>query len=146
MISAREYQHQFWYSLVDINIISNTSIVNNCLIIYNLSFLLVIQHQASLIQSVHVDVSVTTGDITKSWYWLDCMRLMSLFLCRPVNITKYRLGWKELWANEKPFPNHMINICYKLTLPIRYLLYGKQGFQFGGVEVWTRYSVCSQDM
>ena len=31
---------QYWYSVVDINVISNTSIVNNCLL-YSSSFLLV---------------------------------------------------------------------------------------------------------
>ena len=57
-----------------------------------------IQYQASLIQIARVDVGVTTGDVTKIRYWQanDDWR-------KPVNITKYGLRWKQLWANEKPF-------------------------------------------
>ena len=39
----------------------------------------------------------------KTWYSMACMRAMSIhvFLCKPVYIIKYSLGWKQLLAIEK---------------------------------------------
>ena len=63
---------QYWYSVVDSNIISNTSIVNNCFII---EFVFSLdncgnnsQHQNILIYKSRVDVGITTGYVNESCY------------------------------------------------------------------------------
>ena len=95
--------------MVDINAISNTSTVNNCFIIWFVFYFgncgNNIQHQTLLIRLARVDVGVITDGVTntKSWYWLACTRMTSLFSCNLVNITKYGLGWTHFGANEKPF-------------------------------------------
>ena len=50
-----------------------------------------------------IDVRVITSDVTRIWYCLACTRMTSLFSRKPVNITKYGQGWKQLWASGKLF-------------------------------------------
>ena len=62
-----------------------------------------VRTQLSPAQKARTDVGVRIADIIKSWYWLACTRKTSLFSCKPANVTKYGLGWKQRWVNKKTF-------------------------------------------
>ena len=76
----------------------HTSVIKNC---FTIQFIFSLdncgnnsQHQISLIQKARIEVGLSAGDVTKSWYLI----LESYITCKCVQASVYHDIWTELTA------------------------------------------------
>ena len=127
-IDRGDSRGQYWYPVADINVISNTSIVNNCFIIQFVFSIdncgNSIQHQTPLIQKARVNVGVTTGDVSKIWYWLACTRMNATDHMQTKLRPKGPVAFILPWTSEKWNSSLIFTLCF-------YIVFLNSSWNFG---------------